>query len=72
MSVGYEHIFKFPPYTESADSWRAITGDWPDDPWFTHDPRRTPWRTRLARRAGARHPAAATADRESSDTGVTR
>ena len=58
MSIGYEHIFKFPPYTERPDSWRAITGDWPDDPWFSHDPRRTPWRKRLARRAGTRHHAA--------------
>jgi hypothetical protein len=61
MSVGYEHIFRFPPYTENTESWRAITGDWPDDPWFSHDPRRTPWRKRLARRAGTRHHAVSTA-----------
>ena len=30
MSIGYENIFRFPPYT---DSWRAMTGDWPDAPW---------------------------------------
>ena len=58
MSVGYEHIFKFPPYTEPAESWRAMTGDWPDEPWFNHDPRRPSWRTRRARRAGSRHHAA--------------
>jgi hypothetical protein len=55
MMIGYEHIFRFPPYQEGVEPWRAITGDWPDDPWFSHDPRRTPWRTRLARRAGTRH-----------------
>jgi hypothetical protein len=63
MSVGYEHIFKFPPYTENAESWRAMTGDWPDEPWFNHDPRRPSWRTRRALRAGRRHPASPGAKR---------
>ena len=49
MSIGYENIFRIPPYT---DSWRAITGDWPDAPWREHRARRTPWRERLEARAG--------------------
>jgi len=49
MSVGYENLFRFPPYT---NSWRAMTGDWPDAPWIEHRPRRTPWRERLGARGG--------------------
>jgi MFS family permease len=49
MSVGYENIFRFPPYT---DNWRAITGDWPDAPWLEHRARRVAWRDRLGSRAG--------------------
>jgi hypothetical protein len=45
MSVGYEHLFRFPPY---SNSWRAMTGDWPDDPWFDHNPLRPTWRERRA------------------------
>ena len=71
-SIGFQHIFKFPPYTENAESWRAMTGEWPDDPWFSHDPRRTPWRKRLVRRAGTRHHATSSAQRESSATGSAR
>jgi hypothetical protein len=49
MSIGYENIFRFPPYT---NSWRATTGDWPDSPWFQHPRYREPWRNRLGSRAG--------------------
>ena len=49
MSVGYENIFRFPPYT---NSWRAITGDWPDAPWIEHHARRVPWRERYGARTG--------------------
>lgn len=49
MSIGYENIFRFPPYT---NSWRAATGDWPDSPWFERSSGRTPWRDRLGSRAG--------------------
>jgi MFS family permease len=49
MSIGYENIFRFPPYT---NSWRAASGDWPDAPWIEHHARRTPWRERYGARAG--------------------
>jgi MFS family permease len=51
MSIGYENNFRSAPYT---NNWRAITGDWPDSPWFEHRARRTPWRERLGSRAGYR------------------
>jgi len=49
MSIGYENIFRFPPYT---NSWRALSGDWPDSPWIEHSRGRRPWRIRLGSRAG--------------------
>jgi MFS family permease len=49
MSVGYENTVRFPP---STNSWRAITGDWPDTPWIEHRARRTPWGERLGARGG--------------------
>jgi MFS family permease len=49
MSIGYENIFRFPPYT---NNWRAMTGDWPDAPWIDRRKVRTPWRGRFGSRAG--------------------
>ena len=49
MSVGYENIFRFPPYT---NNWRAVSGGWPEPPWFEHRARRTPWSERLGSRTG--------------------
>ena len=49
MSIGYENIFRFPPY---ADNWRAMTGDWPDAPWRDRRKVHTPWRGRLTSRVG--------------------
>jgi hypothetical protein len=49
MSIGYENIFRFPPYTSTQ---RTGTGDWPDAPWLEYLARRTPWRDRFDRRAG--------------------
>jgi hypothetical protein len=51
MSVGYENIFRFPPYTKN---WRAITGEWPDVPLFEHRGQRAPWRERIGARRHAR------------------
>jgi MFS family permease len=48
-SIGYENIFRFPPYTQS---WRAMTGEWPDAPWIDRRKVRTPWRGRFTSRAG--------------------
>jgi MFS family permease len=49
MSIGYENIFRFPPY---ANSWRAISGEWPDGSWIERRSHRTPWRERLGARGG--------------------
>jgi MFS family permease len=49
MSVAYENNFRFPPDTKN---WRAMTGDWPESPWFEHRARHTPWRERLGSRTG--------------------
>jgi MFS family permease len=49
MSIGYENIVRFPPYT---DNWRAMTGDWPDAPWRDRRKVRTPWRGHYSSRAG--------------------
>jgi hypothetical protein len=41
MSDGNVNIFRSAP---STNSWRAITGEWPDAPWFEHRGHRRPHR----------------------------
>ncbi len=49
MGIGYENNLRFPPH---AESWRAVTGEWPDSPSLGRPRGLHPWRGRLGNRTG--------------------
>lgn len=49
MSIGYENIFRFPPFSPPS---RAFSGEWPDAQRRQSHGKRRAWRHRLGPRAG--------------------